>query len=433
MLRLADLREILRYVPQYRDRLFVIALDGAVVEDGNFRNLLLDIALLRSLRIEVALVHGAGHQIRRLAEQTGVTPSNLDGTGVTDAPTLQLALTAANRVTHEILEGLSATDLRGACGNALVAHPAGILQGIDYQFTGRVERVDTGLLSSLLQHDIVPVIPPLGCDGEGNTYRLNSDMVAVEVARALQAVKLIYLATAEGVAVRHAGPESPEELLRQLTVDEAEALLQKSRPNISPPTVSKLAAAVRAARNGVPRVHIIDGRVDEGVLAEVFSNEGIGTLVHTNEYQAIRRARRKDARAILALIESGMESDELVRRSLADIEAQVEDYYVFEVDGSPAGCAALHVYPQENKGELACVCVSPKYENQGIGGRLMQYLEAQARAAGLGELFCLSTQAFNYFVQKGGFRLGTPEDLPGARRERYERSGRRSQVLAKQL
>src|SRR5713101_7620818 len=202
MFRLTDLREILRYVPQFRDRVFVIALDGAVVEDDNFGNLLLDIALLRSLRIGVALVHGAAHQIRRLGEQLGQTPSNLDGTGVTDAVTLQLALTAANRVTHEILEGLSANDLRGACSNALVAHPAGILQGVDQQFTGRVERVDTVLLQALLEKEIVPVIPPLGCDGEGNTYRLNSDAVAVEVARALQAVKLIYLTTFAGVRVR---------------------------------------------------------------------------------------------------------------------------------------------------------------------------------------------------------------------------------------
>ncbi len=433
MLRLADLREILRYVPQYRDGVFVIALDGAVIEDGNFRNLLLDIALLRSLRIGVALVHGAGLQVRRLAEQTGVTPSNLDGTGVTDPATLQLALTAANRVTHEILEGLSATDLRGACSNAVVAHPAGILQGLDHQLTGRVERVDTALLEALLQNDIIPVIPPLGCDGEGNTYRLNSDAVAVEVARALQAVKLIYITNAEGVFVRRGGPSAPAELLRQLTVDEADTLLRKHRQDIASTTISKLVSAVRAARNGVPRVHIIDGRVEEGLLAEVFSNEGIGTLVHTNEYQAIRPARRKDVRAILELIQSGVENEELVQRSVADIERQVDDFFVFEVDGSPGGCAALHIYPDENKGELACVCVSPKYENQGIGGRLMQFIEAQARAAGLGELFCLSTQAVNYFVQKGGFRLGTPDDLPPLRRERYERSGRRSQVLTKPL
>ena len=156
MLRLTDLREILRYVPRFRDRVFVIALDGAVVEADNFRNLLLDIALLRSLSIRVVLVHGAAHQIRRLAEQTGQTPSDLEGYGVTDDATLQLALSAANRVSHEILEGLSSADLRGAVGNCVVAHPAGILQGVDYQYTGRVERVDTALLQALLANDVVP-------------------------------------------------------------------------------------------------------------------------------------------------------------------------------------------------------------------------------------------------------------------------------------
>jgi amino-acid N-acetyltransferase len=426
MLRLTDLREILRYIPLFRDKVFVIAVDGAVVEDENFGNLLLDIALLRSLRIGVALVHGAGHQIRRLAEQTGQTPSNIDGTGVTDPATLQLALTASNRVTHEILEGLAATDLRGAYSNALVAHPAGILHGTDYQFTGRVERVDTALLLALLDRDIVPVIAPLGCDGEGNTYRLNSDAVAVEVAQALRAVKLIYLTSTEGIRQR-------EELLRQLTTEEAELILKKHRAELSPAGISKLEHAVRASKGGVPRVHIIDGRVEEGLLAEVFSNEGIGTLIHANEYQAIRRAHKKDARAIFSLIKAGMNSDELLRRSRADIERQIDEFFVFEVDRNPAACAALHFYTAESKAELACVCVDPKYENQGIGAKLMQFAETQARAGGASDLFCLSTQTFNYFVQKGGFRLGTPDDLPPSRRERYDKGGRRSQILTKKL
>jgi amino-acid N-acetyltransferase len=426
MLRLTDLREILRYVPRFRDKTFVIALDGAVVADDNFANLLLDIALLRSLRIGVALVHGAGHQVRQLAAQTGQTLSNSDGTGVTDAATLEVALTAANRVSHEILEGLSATDLRGACPNALVAHPAGILGGVDYQWTGRVERVDTTLLQALLEHDIVPVIPPLGCDGEGRTYRLNSDAVAVEVARALHAVKLIFLTTAEGI-------RRGDELLRQLTVEEAEAILKKHRTEMAVPMASKFEQAIRAARDAVPRVHIIDGRVEEGLLAEVFSNEGIGTLVHANEYQAIRRAQKKDARAIFALIQAGMANDELLRRTRAEIERQVEDFFVFEVDRNPVACAAIHPYPAERKAELACVCVQPTYENQGIGAKLVQYAVAQARTAGAAELFCLSTQAFNFFVQKGGFTMGSPDDLPPSRRERYERSGRRSLVLVKDL
>jgi amino-acid N-acetyltransferase len=432
MLRLADLREILRYVPQYRDKTFVIALDGAVVAHDNLRNILLDIALLRSLRIEVALVHGAGYQLRRLAEQLGQTPSDFDGTGVTDPPTFQLAIAAANRVTHDILQGLSATDLRAAWSNALVAHPAGILQGVDYQLTGRVERVDVGLLKALLERDIIPVIAPLGNDGEGNTYRLNSDAVAVDAALALQAVKLIYLASVEGVSLRRT-PDARPELLRQLTVEEAEEVLKMHRAELPQPTASKLAQAIRAARGGVPRVHIIDGRVEEGLLAEVFSNEGVGTLVHTNEYQAIRRAQKRDVRGIFALVQKGMEADELLQRSRADIERLIDDFFVFEVDRSAAGCVALHYYPDSHKAEMACVCVDPKYENQGIGARLMQFAEDQARANGVTELFCLSTQAFNYFVQKGGFRLGTPDDLPPARRERYERNGRRSQVLAKKL
>ncbi|HZV04414.1 MAG TPA: amino-acid N-acetyltransferase [Gemmataceae bacterium] len=432
MLRLTDLREILRYVPRFRDKVFVIAVDGAIVEHDNFRNLLLDIALLRSLRIGVTLVHGAGHQIRGLAEQTGQTPSNIDGTGITDFATLQLALTAANRVTHEMLEGLSANDLRGACGNAVVAHPAGILQGVDHQHTGRVERVDTALLYALLNQDIVPVIPPLGVDGEGRSYRLNSDSVAVEVARALQAVKLIYLTVFEGIAAP-AEPDGPTQLLRQLSVEEAESILKKQRSEILPTQLSKLEHAVRAARGGVPRVHIIDGRVEEGLLAEVFSNEGIGTLIHANEYQAIRRAQRRDARAIYALIQASIENDELARRTLSDIERSIEDFFVFEVDRNPVACAALHVYPHQKQAELACVCVNPRYENQGIGAKMMQYTETQARATGITQMFCLSTQAFNYFQQKGGFTPGTPDELPPGRRERYERSGRRSLVLFKKL
>jgi amino-acid N-acetyltransferase len=379
----------------------------------------------------VVMVHGAGHQIRRLAEAAALLPSNLDGTGITDAPTLRLALAAATGVTHEILEGLSANDLRGACGNALVAHPAGILQGVDQQWTGRVERVDIALLRSLLDNDVIPVIPPLGCDGEGNTYRLNSDAVAVEVAKSLGAVKLIYLTNNAGIVIKK--PDDPESLIRQLTVDEADALLKRQRHDLNPASVSKLTSSVKAGQGGVPRIHIIDGKVEEGLLGEVFSNEGIGTLIHTNEYQAIRTARKKDARAINTLIRSGVENDELLPRSLAEIERQIANYFVFEVDGSLAGCVALHPYPNEGQGEMACVCVAAKYENQGIGLRLMNFVEELARERGLKDLFCLSTQAVNYFVQKGGFVLGTPEDLPLQRRQRYDQSGRRSQVLIKKL
>ncbi len=427
MLQLTDLREILHYIPEFRDRIFVIAIDGAVVADDNFGNLLLDIALLRSLRIGVALVHGAGLQVRQLAAKEGARISSSDGNGITDESTLNLSITAATRVTHQILQGLADHDLRGANTNALVAHPAGILGGVDHLFTGKIERIDTQMLKALLDHDIIPVIPPLGWDGEGHTYRLNSDAVAVEVAHALQAVKLIYLSA-------HRPPRIDGKVLRHVTIDEAATYLKKHRADIQPAeAVSKLEHGIRAAKGNVPRVHLIDGTVQEGLLSEVFSNEGVGTLIHANEYQSIRKAQKKDARAVYQLIQRGIESDELLKRSRTEVERQIEDFFVFEVDKNPVACASLHVYYEDKKGELACVYVDVRHENQGIGAKLIHYAEDYARDIGLNELFCLSTQAINYFVQKGGFRHATPDDLPPTRRLVYDKSGRNSQVLVKKL
>jgi len=421
-----DLRGILQYIPQFRERTFILAVDGAIVTDENFANLLLDIAVLRSLSIRVVLVHGASAQIRALAAERGITPSDLDGDGITDAATLQLALTASNRLTHEILEGLAANDLRAACPNAIVAHPAGILHGVDQLFTGKVERVDTEMLQTLLAHDILPVIPPLGFDGEGRTYRVNSDGVALAVATALRAIKLIYITVQ--TALLHRG-----QLLRQIMVAELERLLAQDPQGFPPEMVSKAQHAAAACRAGVQRVHVINGRVDEGLLAEVFSNEGIGTLVYADEYEQIRRAQKRDVRTILTLIRQSVATEELVKRSRASIEKHLADYYLFEIDRNPVGCVALHPYPEWGKGELACLFVNPSHENQGIGRKLIQFVEAKAREMGLTEVFALSTQAFTYFQSKAGFTEGGPEDLPPARREKYEQSGRNSKVLVKKL
>src|SRR5213593_1852239 len=194
-----DLRGILQYIPRFREKVFVLAIDGAIVTGENFANLLLDIAVLRSLNIRVVIVHGASAQIKALGEQQGIQPSDLLGGGVTDADTLKLALTAANRLTHEILEGLSANDLRAVTTNGIVAHPLGILHGVDHLFTGKVERVDVDLFQSLLGQGILPVVPPLGFDGDGKTYRVNSDHVALALAEALKATKMIFITTCDGL------------------------------------------------------------------------------------------------------------------------------------------------------------------------------------------------------------------------------------------
>jgi amino-acid N-acetyltransferase len=424
--KLTDLRGILQYIPRFREKTFILAIDGAIVTDENFANLLLDVAVLRSLSIRVVLVHGASAQIHGLAKEQKITASDLEGSGVTDAATLKLALTAANRLTHEILEGLSANDLRAVCSNALIAHPLGILQGVDHLFTGKIERVDVEMLQTLLAQGIVPVLPPLGFDGDGRTYRVNSDHVAVAVAEALKAAKLIFITTNEGLVIKG-------QLVRQILAGDLENLLSNRKAELAPESFSKATYAAQACRAGVPRVHIINGRVDEGLLAEVFSNEGIGTLIYANEYQQIRRAMKKDVRSILFLTKNSMDAEELVKRTRAMLEKQLSDYYIFEIDKNTVGCVALHVYPEQNKGELACLYVSPSHENQGIGRKLIQFVENQAREMGLHELIALSTQAFTYFQSKGGFIEGTPDDLPPVRREKYDQSGRNSKILIKRF
>ena len=421
-----DLRGILQYIPQFREKTFVLAIDGAIVTDENFATLLLDVAVLRSLNIRVVLVHGASAQIKLLSEEQKIPASNFDGAGITDAATLQLALNAANRLTHEILEGLSANDLRAVCPNVIIAHPLGIIGGVDHQFTGKVEKVDVEMLQTLLTQGMIPVIPPLGFDGDGKTYRVNSDGVAVAVAEALKATKLIFITAADGILVQG-------RLIRQMLVADLESVIAMQKNDIAPELLSKALHAVTACKAGIPRVHVINGKVDEGLLAEVFSNEGIGTLIYANEYQQIRRAMKKDVRAIQLLTKAAVESAELMRRTRPMIEKNLADYFIFEIDKNPVACVALHVFPEQKKGELACLYVNPLHENRGIGRKLIQFIENKAKEMNLEELLTLSTQAFTYFQSKGGFAEGTPDDLPPARREKYDQSGRNSKVLVKKL
>ena len=423
-MKVSDLRGILQYVPRFRDRIFVVAVDGEIVASPNFANILLDLAVLRSLNIKIILVHGAAFQIEQLAAERGVALSNSDGTGITDDATLRVSLDAATTVMNEIMQGLTAVDLRAVYANAIIAHPAGILGGVDFQSTGRVERVDTKSLQLFLDQGIIPLVPPMGFDGEGRTFRVNSDAIAVEIAEAMQAMKVLYLSASEGLVVNG-------ETIRQLSIGEADDLTKKKRSAINPRLLSKLDHAARACRQGVPRVHLLNGNVNEALLDEVFSPDGIGTMVYSNEYQQVRRVFKKDVRAVMTLIRQSVDNEELVRRTRAEILAHLEDYWVLEIDRTLVGCVALHLFPEAKMAEMACLYIAKNHEGQGYGRKLMAFAEQLAAEKGIARLFALSTQAFNYFQQKGGFVETTPDALPPERRKKYDTSGRNSKVLTR--
>jgi amino-acid N-acetyltransferase len=210
--------------------------------------------------------------------------------------------------------------------------------------------------------------------------------------------------------------------------------LKKNRTTLGADLVSKLEHGLRGCRNGVHRSHIIDGRQDDALLSEIFSNEGIGTMIYANEYEAIRRARKKDVRAVIHLIQESVATQELRSRSRAELSERIGDFYLFEIDKNILGCVALRVFPGEKPvAELECLSVSSRHENQGIGRKLMRFAENKARELGVKRLLALSTQAFSYFQQKGGFVEGSSDLLPPERLKSYQASGRNSKVLFKDL
>jgi amino-acid N-acetyltransferase len=353
--KFADLRGILQYVPHFRGAVFVMAVDGEVVASEHFSNLLLDLAVLHSLSVRVILVHGASHQVRELARKYNTTVTSPDGLGVTDAATLELSEEAINNLTGHILQQLTGVGLRAATGAWIEAHPAGIIRGRDLGFTGTIETVDVRGLTAVLNDEMLPVVAPLGYDGQGGVLRLNSDAVALAVAIAMKAQKIIYI-TAAGLR----NPDGSR--LPALSVDEAKRLAATLPPDRDVATISFLTNAARACENGVSRVHIIGGLQGEVLLEELFSNEGVGTMIYADEYQQIRPAKLNDIPAMMSMIRQSVADDELVPRTRKDMRAALGDYFVLETDGNPIGVLAVHMYPEHRLAELACLFIRDSHE-----------------------------------------------------------------------
>ena len=417
-----DLRGILRYVPMFRDHVFVIAVDGSIVSHENFTNIVTDIAVLRSLSIKVVLVHGIGHQLVALAGEHNVALSDVQGEGVTDAPTMSLAREAAALVSQTVLEHLTQAGLRCAITNAVRATNVGVLKGRNHLFTGKIEKVDAAILKSMLAQDILPLVTPIVCDREGQSLRVNSDHLAMELAVAMGASKLIYLTPFPGLQVDGV-------VKINLPEDELKSLLADKKVTLDPRIRSKATQAAKALDEDVPRAHILDGRVFGGLLTEIFDKVGLGTMVHANDYDRIRPAKKKDAQALYNLAKHGAKSEALVLRTRQQIEQSIADFFVYEIDDSIIGCAALRSYPDGKAMELGALYVQPFYHGRGVGKKLVEYAKRRAKDRGAKKLLALTTQTSGFFQSSCGFVEASLKDLPAVRRQELKSSGRNSHVL----
>jgi amino-acid N-acetyltransferase len=421
------------YINAFRGRTFVLVFGGEAVEDKAFANLVHDIALLSSLGIRLVLVHGARPQIEQRLKRQGIDMRYVDGLRVTDEAALACVKEAVGAVRVDIEALLSmglanspmaGAQIRVASGNLVTARPYGIRNGVDYLHTGEVRRVDTEAINSQLDNGAIVLLSPMGYSPSGEAFNLSAEDVATSVASALHAHKVLYLA--EDNSLR----DSRRRLARELSMKEAQQLLSSKR-RLPDETQHILHSAVNLCLNGVQRVHILDRKIDGVLLQELFTRDGVGTLICADSYDGIRQATINDVAGILELIAPLEEQGTLVRRSREHLEMEINRFTVMERDGMIIACAALWLFEKEHAAELACLAVHPDYRGARRGETLLHYLEKIAQERGMERLFSLSTQTAHWFLERG-FKRAEVKDLPMKRKALYNYQ-RNSKVYVKPI
>lgn len=434
-------RSVAPYVNAFRGKIFVVAFGGEVVADGKFVELVHDLNLLASLGVRLVLVHGARPQIEARLQEHKLKTAYVKGMRVTDAATLQCVKESVGRVRVEIEALLSMglpnspmanAAIRVASGNFVTARPVGVVEGVDLKHTGEVRKVDAAAIRSRLEQGEVALLSPLGYSPTGEIFNLTLENVAAAAAIALNAEKLIFLMDPAGIAEKSTSKLG--KLLRELTVAESKALLAKleNKPaRLSDDVQLYLPCAVQACEGGVARVHLISRHVDGAVLQELFTHDGIGSMISQGPLQTLRNAGVEDVGGILQLIEPLEAKGVLVRRNRELLEMEINRFVVLEHDRMIVGCAALYPFPDEKAGELACLAVHPDYRSAGYGNTLLKHIEVKAKTQGSKNLFVLTTGAAHWFVERGFEEAGV-EKLPKSKQGLYNYR-RGSKVFMKKI
>ncbi|MDD2721212.1 MAG: amino-acid N-acetyltransferase [Gallionella sp.] len=425
-------RSVAPYINAFRGKTFVIAFGGEVVADGKFVELTHDFNLLAALGIRLVLVHGARPQIEQHLAKNSLDGSYHQGIRMTDAETMQCVKEATGRVRLEIEALLSMglanspmanADIRVAGGNFITAQPIGVINGVDLQHTGSVRKVDVAALNDRMEFGEVVLLSPLGYSPTGEVFNLTLEDVATATAIALDADKLVFLMDTDGVHCKG-------ELCRELTIAQALAALAGQHP-LTDDVNLYLPCAIRACEAGVARTHLISRHTDGAVLQELFSDDGIGTMVVESTLNTLRDADIEDIGGILELLRPLEESGILVRRSRELLEREIERFVVLEHDHRIVGCAALYNFPDEAAAELACLAVDAQCRRYGYGEAILNHMIEVAKSQKLKKLFVLTTRTAHWFLERG-FVEADVTTLPAQKKSLYNFQ-RRSKVFVRKI
>ena len=421
------------YINSFRKQTFVIYFSGDVLADNEFPSLVHDITLLNSLGVKLVLVHGARSQIEKRLKTLSIQSKYAQGLRVTDNETMQVIKEASGCIRLNI-EALFSTSLKYTpmagsqiniiSSNYIIARPKGIIDGVDYLHTGDIRKIDVQSIRHSLDAGDVVLLSPVGYSTTGEIFNLNGEDLATLSSIELNADKLIFIDNSSGIF------DINNELLRNLTVNELSNII--SSDNITENDIKRhYQRIVNACESGVERVHIIDRNIDGALLLELFTQDGIGTLVSTDRLEDIRCAAIEDVNGIIELIKPLEESGLLVKRSRERLETEINNFYVIERENHIIGCGSLYISGNMKQAEIACMAIADEYQSQGRGDKLFSHICKEARKNNLTELFILTTQATHWFMEHG-FAKKTLQDLPSEKQALYNYQ-RNSAVYIKEL
>ncbi|HUX21422.1 MAG TPA: amino-acid N-acetyltransferase [Spirochaetia bacterium] len=426
-----EIRQVFAYVERFKGGLFVIKIDYSIISHPLFSSLINDIASLHRMGVRVAIVAGARQRIDEILETEGIVTRRVRHVRISSPEAMPLIKMAAFDVATLIMTQLSAANCSAVIGNWVRARSMGVVDGVDYLNTGRVEKVNDKLIKEVLDEGLVPIFPCIGWSAVGEPYNLSSDELASLLGTSLAADKVFYVIDSAGIDI--SGYRLPPGFDREtggrisrLRLDQARELLDYNSERSDAVWHDVLSHALAACRGGVKRVHIVDGREEGVVLKEVFTNLGSGTMIYANEYESIRPMRHEDIPAVLRIMQPLIRTGILVDRDYRSLEHSLGDYVVYEIDGIVHGCGSL-CEQGDGIGEIAGIAVEENFLQLGIGKRIVTYLMELGREKKLKRLFLLTTRTSDWFMQLG-FRQAGVEGLPERRRAQYDRS-RNSRVL----
>jgi amino-acid N-acetyltransferase len=396
-------RSVAPYIHKHRGNTLVVGIAGEAIAAGKLQNIAQDLALIQSMGVKIVLVHGFRPQVNEQLRLKGHEAKYSHGVRITDEVALDCAQEAAGQLRYEIeaafSQGLPNTPMAGATvrmisGNFITARPVGLIDGVDFMHSGLVRKVDTDGIQRSLDMGAMVLLSPFGFSPTGEAFNLTMEDVATSIAVALQADKLVFLAEIPGIRVDANDPDS--EIDTELPLADATRLLASlPKPERPTDTAFYLQHCIRACEGGVERSHIVPFAVDGSLLLEIYTHDGIGTMVVDEKLESVREASIDDVAGIVALIEPYEKDGTLVKRDRNEIERDAGLYTIIEHDGVIFGCAALYPYPEERTGEMAALTVSAQSQSQGDGERLLKRIEARARAQGLQSIFVLTPRTMH--------------------------------------